>query len=133
MASVNVWAVLVAAAVSFIAGAFWYSPMLFLDVWSREAGVDPDRQIEHPVRVFGLTFLFTVLNAFAFAAWLGPGPRVWTAVVAGLAVGACVAAASVGINYQFASRSVRAWLIDGGFHTVRFVLMGLVLGAWPGT
>jgi len=132
MAHVNVWAVLVAAAVSFVFGAFWYSPVLFLEPWSREAGVDADRQIERPARVFGLTFVLTIVNAFVLAAVLGPDPRFDVAVVAGLAVGGCVAAASVGINYQFASRSARFWAIDGGFHALRFALMGAVIGLWPG-
>jgi len=132
MANVNLWAVLVAAVTSFLFGAFWYSPLLFLEPWSREAGIDASTQVEHPVRVFGLTFLLTVVNAFVLAAWLGPGPGLGTAIAAGFAVGACFAAASLGINYQFASRSARFWLIDGSFHAVRFALMGLVLGAWPG-
>lgn len=34
------------------------------------------------------------------------------------------------INYQFANRPIIAWLIDGGYHTVQFVLYGLILGAW---
>ena len=39
-------------------------------------------------------------------------------------------AASFGINYQFANRSLTLWLIDGGYHTVQFLLFGLVLGLW---
>jgi hypothetical protein len=48
----------------------------------------------------------------------------------GLLVGAGFVAASFGINYQFANRSFKLWLIDGGYHTVQFVLFGLVLGLW---
>lgn len=35
---------------------------------------------------------------------------------------------SPGINYQFANRSIKLWLIDGGYHAVQFVLFGLVFG-----
>jgi hypothetical protein len=28
-------------------------------------------------------------------------------------------------------RSLKLWLIDGGYHTVQFILFGLVLGLWP--
>lgn len=132
MTSISLWAVVAAAIVSFVFGAFLYSPALFLEAWSREAGVDPSRQIEQPVRVFGLTFVLTLANAFVLAVLLGAGVGFGTAAMAGFGVGACVAAASLGINYQFASRSARFWLIDGGFHTVRFTLMGVVLGLWPG-
>jgi hypothetical protein len=46
----------------------------------------------------------------------------------GLLAGAGFVATSFGINYQFANRSSLLWLIDGGYHTVQFVLFGLVLG-----
>ena len=35
-----------------------------------------------------------------------------------------------GINYQFAQRSFKLWLIDGGYHTAQFLIFGLVLGLW---
>ena len=39
-------------------------------------------------------------------------------------------AASFGINYQFAQRSFRLWLIDGGYHTAQFLLFGVIFGLW---
>ena len=39
-------------------------------------------------------------------------------------------AMSFGINYAFAGRSFRLWLIDGGYHTLQFTLYGLILGLW---
>jgi hypothetical protein len=49
----------------------------------------------------------------------------------GLLIGLCFVAASFGVNYQFANRSLKAWLIDGGYHALQFAAFGLVLGAWP--
>jgi hypothetical protein len=46
--------------------------------------------------------------------------------VAGLAY----VAMGFAINYAFAGRSFRLWLIDGGYHTLQFTLYGLILGAW---
>ena len=40
----------------------------------------------------------------------------------GLLAGSCFVCASFGINYQFSNRSTLLWLIDGGYHTVQFVL-----------
>jgi hypothetical protein len=37
-------------------------------------------------------------------------------------------AASFGINYQFAQRSFKLWLIGGGYHAIQSVLFGLILG-----
>ena len=52
------------------------------------------------------------------------------AAAQGLAVGAGLIAASLGINYQFANRSTKLWLIDSGYHTVQFCIYGLVIGLW---
>ncbi len=35
---------------------------------------------------------------------------------------------SFAINYSFAGRSLKLWLIDGGYHTLQFVLYGIILG-----
>ena len=43
-------------------------------------------------------------------------------------VGIGLVAASYGINYQFAQRSFKLWLIDGGYHAVQFLLFGIVFG-----
>jgi len=48
----------------------------------------------------------------------------------GFGAGLCWVATSFGINYLFAGRSLKLWLIDGGYHTLQFTLYGLVLGLW---
>jgi hypothetical protein len=45
-------------------------------------------------------------------------------------VGFCFVAASFAVNYLFAQRSLKLWLIDGGYHTLQFIVFGLVLGLW---
>ena len=131
MPDINIWAVLVAAASSFLLGGFWYSKNVLGGLWNREAGHgDKTGEGHHPARVFGVSILFSVIAAFAFAVWLGPNPPLQTALIRGLVAGSCFVAASFGINYQFASRSTLMWLIDGGYHTAQFVVFGLVLGLW---
>ena len=129
-AKMNVWAVLVAAASSFLLGGLWYSPALFGSAWQREAGDTRERDAKHPARVFGLSLAFALLAAFVYALLVPPAASITMAAVQGLAVGAGIVAASFGINYQFANRSTLLWLIDGGYHTVQFGLYGLVLGLW---
>jgi hypothetical protein len=131
MKDINIWAVLAAAASSFLLGGFWYSKSFLGGLWNREAGRgEKPEQGHHPARVFGVSILFSVIAATAFAVWIGANPPLETALVKGLVAGACFVATSFGINYQFASRSNLMWLIDGGYHTVQFVLYGLVLGLW---
>ncbi|MDJ0711735.1 MAG: DUF1761 domain-containing protein [Woeseiaceae bacterium] len=129
MTEINLFAVLAAAASSFLLGGLWYSPMLFLNPWNRAMGRTA-KDNGHPARVFGLSFFFAVIAAFVFALLLGPAPVLSEAWKAGLLVGVGFVAMSFGINYQFANRPISALFIDGGYHTTQFVLYGLILGAW---
>ena len=129
MPDLNLWAVLVAAASAFVLGGIWYGP-LFKRVWCREAGVDPDKPNGHPARVFGTAAIASLAAAFAFAWFLGPRPEMHHAVHAGLMVGLAYVATSFGINYAFAGRSLKLWLIDASYHTLQFALCGLILGLW---
>ena len=53
-----------------------------------------------------------------------------TGALYGLCAGLCWVAASYGISYLFERRPLALWLINGGYHTVQFTLIGLILGAW---
>jgi Protein of unknown function (DUF1761) len=131
MNEINIWAVLAATVLSFLLGGVWYSHSFFGGRWNREAGRGPEAHRPHPARVFGVSFAMCLVTGVAFAAWVGPSPPVGDAVLKGLAAGAGVVAASLGMTYQFASLSLPMWLIDGGYHVARFLLLGLVLGLWP--
>jgi hypothetical protein len=130
MGGINILAVLAAAASSFALGGLWYSPKLFGASWNRENAGNPKAAEAHPARVFGVSFALTLVSAFAFAVLLGPEPPLGLGVSRGLIVGVCFVAASFGINYQFANRSNVLWAIDGGYHTVQFLLFGVILGLW---
>ena len=130
MPQVNVIAVVVAALSSFLLGGLWYSKLLFGPAWQRAAGDARKPGEAHPAKVFGLSYLFALVAAFAYAVLMPPAANASHAAIQGLVVGAGVVAASFGINYQFANRGATLWLIDGGYHTVQFLLYGLILGLW---
>jgi Protein of unknown function (DUF1761) len=125
---VNLWAVLLAAVSSFLRGGLCYSPALIGRAWNLANGGQV--QSGHPARVFGVSLVFSLVAAASFAAWLGAAPPLADALRAGVLAGFGFVAASFGINYQFAQRSLKLWLIDGGYHTIQFVLFGLILGSW---
>jgi hypothetical protein len=125
----NEWAVLAAAVSAFILGGLWYGP-LFKQAWRREIGVDATRGPRHPARAFAVAFLASVIAAAAFDWLIGPAPGLRNAVLDGLLTGLALVAMSFGINYAFAQRSLKLWLIDGGYHTLQFTLYGLVIGLW---
>ena len=131
MPEVNWLAVVAAAVASFIAGALWYSTPLFGKVWQREAGLS-DEQLKsgNPAAIFGGAFVLSLIAAAVFAMFLGPAPAPAFAVGAGFAAGLCWVAASFGINYLFEHKSLALFLVNGGYHTVQFTVIGLVLGLW---
>ena len=132
MEGFNIWAVVAAAASSFLLGGLWYSPLMFLKPWLKATGKEgmPREEAKHPIRVFGLSFLFALVAAVVFAVIVGPKPPLDFALGRGLMVGGGFVAACFGINYQFADRGTPLWLIDGGYHIVQFLLYGLILGLW---
>lgn len=131
MNDINLLAVLGASVVSFAFGALWYSPLLFMRPWAIAAGVDPEVPIDNPGRVYPITALVTLISVAAFAWFVGPDPSLPAALAGALIAGVGLIAASMAINYQFASRSVVHWMIDAGFHVVRLLLIGGTLALWP--
>jgi hypothetical protein len=124
----NYWAVLLAAMSSFVLGGMWYSNALFGGLWNKENGGVPPSG--HPAKVFGVSFVFSLIAAAAFAAVLGPAPSFQRALTIGALCGVGMVAASFGINYQFAQRTTKLWLIDGGYHVAQFLLFALIIGLW---
>lgn len=88
------------------------------------------KQSGHLAKVFGVSFAISLLAAVCFAFWVGPAPSLEASLKAGAIAGFGFVATSFGINYQFAQRPFALWLIDGGYHTVQFMLFGLILGLW---
>lgn len=126
---VNWLAVIAAALSAFLLGGLWYGP-LFKRAWCREAGVDPDTAPAHPWRIFATAFACSLLASLMFAAFLGNQATAADGFRAGFVVGLSFVAMSFGINYAFAGRSLKLWMIDAGYHIVQFCLYGLILGAW---
>ncbi len=131
MPEVNVLAILAAALASFVLGGLWYSPMLFAKAWQREAGVsDAQMRNANMGLIFGLAFVLSLVAAFVFALFLGPRPPMALGLGAGFSAGLCWVASSFGINYLFERRSFKLFLINGGYHTLQFTLIGLILALW---
>jgi len=129
--SMNLWAVLAAGVSSMVLGAVWYSPALFARAWMRESGMTEEKaRAASPVKTLGAAFVLALIASAVFAAFLGPSPAPAFATAAGFAAGLCWVAGSFGINYLFEQRSMKLFLINGGYHTLQYTLIGLVLGLW---
>ena len=131
MPEINLWAVLAAGLSSMLLGGLWYSPALFAKAWMRESGVTEEKaRSANMAKVMGTAFVLATLGALVFAMFLGPKPAPAFAMAAGLSAGLCWVAGSFGINYLFEQRSLSLFFINGGYHTLQYTLIGLVLGLW---
>jgi uncharacterized protein DUF1761 len=132
MPGVNWIAVFVAAIACFLLGAVWYSNALFGRAWQREAGVTDERLKQgNMAMIFGTTFVLALLASWNFANFLGPRPSLALGLGAGASAGLLWVAGSFGINYLFERRSLKLFLINGGYHTLQFAVIGLVLSLMP--
>ena len=129
---INLWAVVAAALANFVIGGMWYSPALFGKVWMRANGfTDEDLKKGSPALIFGLAFLFCLIMAANLAAFLsGPETTLGFAVAAALAAGLGWAALGLCVVALFERRPWSYMLVNGGYLTVSFAAMGLILGAW---
>lgn len=130
MPEVNLLAVLAAAVSSFVLGGLWYSPALFGNSWMRLTGQSEEKlKSGSMATIFGGAFLLNLISAWVFAMFLGPKPGIAFGAGAGFAAGLCWVAAAFGVNYLFERRPFGLWLVNGGYVTVQFLLIGLILGA----
>jgi hypothetical protein len=130
--NVNIGAVLAAAVANFVIGGLWYSPALFYKPWMRANGfTEEDVKKGSPAVIFGVSFVFCLIMAGNLAAFLaGPETTVAWAVTAGLLAGLGWAALGLGVVALFERRPWSYILINGGYLTVSFAVMGLILGLW---
>lgn len=131
MPEVNYFAIVAAALAAFVLGGLWYSPVLFGKTWQREVGLsDEELKRGNMARIFGTSLILSLIASWVFALFLGPRPPMSLGLGAGFAAGLCWVASSFGMNYLFARRSFKLFLIDGGFHTLQFTVIGLILALW---
>ena len=130
MVHINFIAVFVSALAALLFGGLWYSPALFLKSWLKESGVSTPKP--HTPFTYILSFLLMLIAAIVFAFFLGENPPLGQSIIIGVVSGFTWSGASFGINYAFAGKSFRLWLIDAGYHVGQFTLYGLILGLWHG-
>jgi hypothetical protein len=129
---INHLAVFVCALANLALGALWYSPSLFQRGWLRETGLTEEQLAQSGlVKTYGLTFLFALVMSYNLAFFLGDDQTTATwGATAGFLAGFGWAALIFAVIALFERRSWQYILINGGYITVYFTLIGLILGAW---
>lgn len=130
--AINLWALLAAVVASFVVGAIWYSPLLFMRPWLAMAGVEKLRfDAGLPKALIGdligsLLMAFVLVHAivYAGASDLGTGLFVtfwnWLGFVALVLLGS--------VTYEH--RPWRYYAINVGYRFVAMMAMGAILTVW---
>ena len=129
---INHLAVICCAFVNLLVGAIWYSPMLFYKAWARENKLtEEDLKKVNPAKTYGLTLLISLVISYNLAFFLGDAKTdaTWGAT-AGFLAGFGFSALIFSIVALFEQRSWKYILINGGYITIYFTLIGFILGAW---
>ncbi|KUO62189.1 hypothetical protein APF79_04250 [bacterium BRH_c32] len=129
---INHLAVFVCAILSLVLGGLWYSPLLFYKGWKKENNfTDEDLKKVNPAITYSFTFVFALIMSYNMAFFLGDAKTnmAWGAT-AGFLAGFGWAALIFAVIALFEGRSWKYILINGGYITVYFTLIGLILGAW---
>ncbi len=129
---INHYAVFTAAVANMVVGALWYSPALFFNSWKQESGVtDEALETANLGKTYTFAFLIALLIAYNLAAFLGDANTTasWGAT-AGFLAGFGFSAAVFCAIALFELRSLKYMLINSGYITVCFTVMGLIIGVW---
>lgn len=141
MGSINWLAVLVAGISSFVVGGIWYSPGLFGKAWMKDNNLNEDDiKKGSKGKIFGWTFIFSLLMAANLGMFLADGPATcpegcfqktdiaWGST-AGFLAGIWTFCA-IAIHSLFELKTWRLIFINGFYSLVALTLMGAIIGAW---
>jgi hypothetical protein len=128
----NHLAIFVCALLSLVVGGLWYSPLLFFKAWQKESGLSEEQVARaNPLKTYSLTFLLAWVVSYNLAFFLGDSKTDWRwGLVAGLLAGVGWAVTMFTIIALFEQKSLKYLLINCGYLTVYFALIGFVLGIW---
>ena len=131
MATLNWWAILVAALSSFLIGGLWFSPALFGKLWKKANGFGPKDPPPAGPAGFAISFVLSLVMAFNLAMFLND-PKTNTAwgATAGFLAGFGWVFMGIAMVCQFEKRPWSYVFVNGGYLTVALVVMGAILGAW---
>ncbi len=131
MPQINILAILAATVSSFVLGGLWYSPILFAKAWMRECGLTEDKvNSRNKGMIFGPAIVLNLVGVFVFAMFLGPNVTPVQGTLYGFSAGLAWVGGSIGIGYLFEGRSFKLFLINAGYETIKYTLIGLILGLW---
>ena len=128
IADFNWLAIFVATVTAFVLGGAWYAKGLFGSAWMQDVGLtEEDANNANMPKTFGGAFVLQLIAAMTLATLIGPESTWLSGLHTGLVIGIGTA---YGVTYLFEQRSLRLYMINGGYNVVLLAIMGVIIGAW---
>ena len=131
VSGVNFLAVLVAAVAVYVIRTLWYSPTLLGRMWMDAFGLTEEKAKQgNPGLIFGASFVLELVAAFVLAMFIGTQATIAFGLLTGFLAGLFWVGTALGVVYLFERRPLRLWLLNAGYMTLAFTVMGGILGVW---
>lgn len=122
----DIVAVVLATAVGMGLGAVWYGPLLG-KAWQAETGLTDEKIADANMGlIMGTATVLELVAAIFFVFMANDG-----SALNGVQLGSMAAiffAIGLGINYLFERQSMKLYLINIGYMSLTFILMGVIIG-----
>lgn len=130
---INYLAVVICGIIAMAIGSLWYGP-LFGKEWVKEIGKSEEELLRdfNPIKTYGITFVAHVVMALVVAYFISltGAANVVNGIRVAFSAWVGFVAATMLINGMFAGKSVKLFIIDGGYHLVNMLIFGIVLVLW---
>jgi hypothetical protein len=132
LADLNWWAVFTGAAVYFILGALWYSPVLFANKWMALMEKSEDDFGEPNPMLFVWSFILQFIGTLSLALFL-EAMLIQSALdgaIIGFGAGAGFVFSLAGTTGLFSDTKLQLHFINYGYHVIGLTIAGLIIGWW---
>jgi len=136
ISNINFLAVIAATLSTFVVGWLWYGP-LFGKVWVDVIDMtEEELQQGNMAKIFGFAFIFELIMAFNLAMFLTGSPEAAAQVNAGMGAFYGFLAGfgwiffALAVNSLYEQKSWKYIFVNGGYWSVAFTIMGLIIGGW---
>jgi uncharacterized membrane protein YwaF len=130
--SINYLAVIVAGAVAMVLGAFWYSPVLFGNIWMKLVGLkESDFSKGKSGLAMTVSIMTSLIEALALAVLIvmtrtrTPQKGIYVAFFVAVIFSALMLS-----NLMYEQKPLKLWAIHTGYRLLYFLINGAILGAW---
>ena len=97
----------------------------------KAAGVTPEQvKGANKAVIFGAPFVLALIASATLRGFPGPNVNAAQGALYGFTAGLCWVATPPASTYLFEHKPMSLFLINGGYRTLQFTLIGFILGVW---